>query len=207
MAAIQTLGDLAAVRLPLAAGQAGNPRQSRAQAAGRRDARSPASSATTRPSSRNSSTRSCRGTTSSCSACAARRRAASCAAWSICSTNRFRSCPAARFTTTRWRRSARRAARASPREGDALPIGWLPREARYVEKLATPDVTIADMVGDIDPIKAAQAGLNLSDELTMHYGLLPRANRGIFAINELPGPRRQDSGRAVQHPAGRRRPD
>src|SRR5436305_13497914 len=67
-----------------------------------------------------------------------------------------------------------------------MPIDWLPREARYVEKLATPDVTIADMVGDIDPIKAAQAGLNLSDELTMHYGLLPRANRGIFAINELP---------------------
>jgi magnesium chelatase subunit I len=72
------------------------------------------------------------------------------------------------------------------REGDAMPIAWLPREARYVEKLATPDVTIADMVGDIDPIKAAQAGLNLSDELTMHYGLLPRANRGIFAVNELP---------------------
>src|SRR5437763_4790109 len=72
------------------------------------------------------------------------------------------------------------------REGDALPIGWLRREERYVEKLATPDVTIADMVGDIDPIKAAQAGLNLSDELTMHYGLLPRANRGIFAVNELP---------------------
>jgi magnesium chelatase subunit I len=71
-------------------------------------------------------------------------------------------------------------------EGDDLPIGWLTREQRYVEKLATPDVTIADMVGDIDPIKAAQAGLNLSDELTMHYGLLPRANRGIFAINELP---------------------
>jgi magnesium chelatase subunit I len=72
------------------------------------------------------------------------------------------------------------------REQDRLPIGWLPREARFVEKLATPDVTIADMVGDIDPIKAAQAGLTLSDELTMHYGLLPRANRGIFAINELP---------------------
>src|SRR5437764_1747858 len=71
-------------------------------------------------------------------------------------------------------------------EGDAMPIAWLPREARYVEKLATPDVTIADMVGDIDPIKAAEAGLNLSDELTMHYGLLPRANRGIFAVNELP---------------------
>src|SRR4249920_2668901 len=71
-------------------------------------------------------------------------------------------------------------------EGDRLAIGWLRREDRYVEKLATPDVTIADMVGDIDPIKAAEAGLNLSDELTMHYGLLPRANRGIFAINELP---------------------
>src|SRR5258705_3670078 len=72
------------------------------------------------------------------------------------------------------------------KEGDKMPIAWLTRDARYVEKLATPDVTIADMVGDIDPIKAAQAGLNLSDELTMHYGLLPRANRGIFAINELP---------------------
>jgi magnesium chelatase subunit I len=72
------------------------------------------------------------------------------------------------------------------REGDGMPIAWLEREARFVEKLATPDVTIADMLGDIDPIKAAQAGLNLSDELTMHYGLLPRANRGIFAVNELP---------------------
>src|SRR5688572_16048778 len=69
---------------------------------------------------------------------------------------------------------------------DALAIGWLGRDARYVEKLATPDVTIADMIGDLDPIKAARAGLQLSDELTMHYGLLPRANRGIFAINELP---------------------
>jgi magnesium chelatase subunit I len=70
--------------------------------------------------------------------------------------------------------------------GGDLPIAWLAREARYVEKLATPDVTIADMIGDLDPIKAARAGLQLSDELTMHYGLLPRANRGIFAINELP---------------------
>jgi magnesium chelatase subunit I len=72
------------------------------------------------------------------------------------------------------------------REGDDMPVAWLPRDSRFVEKLATPDVTIADMVGDIDPIKAAQAGLNLADELTMHYGLLPRANRGIFAVNELP---------------------
>ncbi len=72
------------------------------------------------------------------------------------------------------------------REGDTLRLAWLPRSARYVEKLATPDVTIADIVGDIDPIKAAKSGLQLSSDLTMHYGLLPRANRGIFAINELP---------------------
>jgi magnesium chelatase subunit I len=71
-------------------------------------------------------------------------------------------------------------------EGDATPIAWLERDLRYVEKLATPDVTIADMIGDVDPIKAARGGRNLSDELTIHYGLLPRANRGIFAINELP---------------------
>ena len=70
--------------------------------------------------------------------------------------------------------------------GDDAPIAWLSREQRYVEKLATPDVTIADMIGDIDPIKAARRGQDISDELTVHYGLLPRANRGIFAINELP---------------------
>lgn len=69
---------------------------------------------------------------------------------------------------------------------DATPIAWLARDERYVEKLATPDVTIADLIGDIDPIKAARSGEDLSSELTMFYGLLPRANRGIFAINELP---------------------
>ena len=70
--------------------------------------------------------------------------------------------------------------------GDSTPIAWIDRDARYVEKLATPDVTIADIIGDVDPIKAAKGGHLLSDELTIHYGLLPRANRGIFAINELP---------------------
>jgi magnesium chelatase subunit I len=70
--------------------------------------------------------------------------------------------------------------------GEATPIAWLRRDQRYVEKLATPDVTIADLIGDVDPIKAARGGHLLSDELTMHFGLLPRANRGIFAINELP---------------------
>ncbi|MCU0227704.1 MAG: magnesium chelatase [Bryobacterales bacterium] len=70
--------------------------------------------------------------------------------------------------------------------GEETPIAWLTPEQRYVEKLATPDVTVADMIGDIDPIKAARQGVNLADELTIHYGLLPRANRSIFAINELP---------------------
>ena len=70
--------------------------------------------------------------------------------------------------------------------GDDTPIRWLERSDRYVEKLATPDVTIADLIGDLDPIRAARGGHLLSDELTIHYGMLPRANRGIFALNELP---------------------
>lgn len=70
--------------------------------------------------------------------------------------------------------------------GEETPIAWLNADQRYVEKLATPDVTIADMIGDIDPIKAARGGHDIANELTVHYGLLPRANRGIFAINELP---------------------
>ncbi|HEV7681048.1 MAG TPA: hypothetical protein VGO68_02915 [Pyrinomonadaceae bacterium] len=70
--------------------------------------------------------------------------------------------------------------------GDSTHIDWITRDSRFVEKLATPDVTIADIIGDVDPIKAAKGGHLLSDELTIHYGLLPRANRGIFAINELP---------------------
>ncbi len=70
--------------------------------------------------------------------------------------------------------------------GDDTPVEWLEREQRYLEKLATPDVTIADIIGDLDPIKAARGGHILSDELTIHYGMLPRANRGIFAMNELP---------------------
>jgi magnesium chelatase subunit I len=70
--------------------------------------------------------------------------------------------------------------------GDDTEIAWMPRDARYVEKLATPDVTMADIIGDVDPIRAARGGRDLSDDLTIHYGLLPRANRGIFGINELP---------------------
>ncbi|MBW2243416.1 MAG: sigma 54-interacting transcriptional regulator [Deltaproteobacteria bacterium] len=69
--------------------------------------------------------------------------------------------------------------------GDATEIAWVHRDVRYVEKLATPDVSIADLIGDVDPIKVAE-GRTLGDELTIHFGLLPRANRGIFCINELP---------------------
>ena len=70
--------------------------------------------------------------------------------------------------------------------GDDTPIDWLPREARYGEKLATPDTTIADLIGDIDPIKAANERLTYADEEVIHFGIVPRTNRGIFAINELP---------------------
>jgi magnesium chelatase subunit I len=69
--------------------------------------------------------------------------------------------------------------------GDATPIAWLPRDRRYGEKLATPDITIADLIGEVDPIRVAE-GRYLSDELTLHYGLVPHCNRGLFAINELP---------------------
>jgi len=78
------------------------------------------------------------------------------------------------------------AARALVAEGsDETPIDWLPRDRRYAEKLATPDITIADLIGEIDPIRVAE-GRYLSDEQTLHFGLIPRANRGIFALNELP---------------------
>ena len=70
-------------------------------------------------------------------------------------------------------------------QGDATPIDWVGRDRRYGEKLATPDITIADLIGEVDPIRVAE-GRYLSDELTIHYGLIPRTNRGIFAINELP---------------------
>jgi magnesium chelatase subunit I len=71
-------------------------------------------------------------------------------------------------------------------KGEETPLAWLTPDQRYVEKLATPDVTIADIIGDVDPIRAARGGFDLASELTMHYGLLPRAHRGIFALNELP---------------------
>jgi magnesium chelatase subunit I len=79
-----------------------------------------------------------------------------------------------------------RARRLVQEAGDAAPVEWLPREARYNEKLATPDVTIADLIGDVDPIKAATLRLTYADPEVIHFGIIPRTNRGIFAINELP---------------------
>jgi len=70
-------------------------------------------------------------------------------------------------------------------QGEAVEIAWLPRDRRYGEKLATPDITISDLIGEVDPVRVAE-GRYLSDELTIHYGLIPRTNRGIFCINELP---------------------
>ena len=70
-------------------------------------------------------------------------------------------------------------------KGDETPLVWLGREDRYAEKLATPDISVADLIGEVDPIKVAE-GRYLADELTIHYGLIPRTHRGIFAINELP---------------------
>ena len=71
-------------------------------------------------------------------------------------------------------------------KGDDTPISWMHRDDRYTEKLATPDVSIADLIGDVDPIKAANLKLNYNDERVIHYGLIPRSHRGIFVINELP---------------------
>jgi magnesium chelatase subunit I len=80
----------------------------------------------------------------------------------------------------------KRCRRLEREQGDDLPLEWLGRDERYREKLATPDVTVADLIGDIDPVKAANLRLEYSDEEVIHYGIIPRTNRGIFAVNELP---------------------
>ncbi|HKB78174.1 MAG TPA: magnesium chelatase, partial [Thermoanaerobaculia bacterium] len=82
--------------------------------------------------------------------------------------------------------SCKRCRRLAAERGDDLPVAWISRDERYREKLATPDVTVADLIGDIDPIKAANQRLTYADEEVIHYGIIPRTNRGIFAINELP---------------------
>lgn len=92
-------------------------------------------------------------------------------------------------------------------KGDDTPIEWLHRDERYVEKLATPDVSIADLVGDVDPIKAANLRLPYSDERVIHFGLIPRSHRCLFVINEFARPPGAHSGVVVQRLAGRRYAD
>ena len=127
-----------------------------------------------------------RATTSSCSACAARQRHDLLRALTTLLDEAIPVVPGSEINDDPLAPLSAYGRQKVAAEGDAMRIDWLPRDARYVEKLATPDVTIADMIGDIDPIKAAHGGLQLASELAMHFGLLPRANRGMFAINELP---------------------
>ena len=102
-----------------------------------------------------------------------------------CSTSGCPSWPTPRSTTTRSIPISRFAKDLLAEAGDDLPVSWVHRSDRYGEKLATPDTSIADLIGEVDPIRVAE-GRYLSDELTIHYGLVPRLNRGIFAVNELP---------------------
>ncbi len=120
---------------------------------------------------------------------------------------KFPTSPAARFTIIRCTRSAAPAGNSSPSSGDDTPIAWLPREDRYVEKLATPDVTIADIIGDVDPIKAARGGRDLSRRAD--HALRPAAPRQSRHLRHqrTARPRRQNPGGPVQHHAGRRRAD
>ena len=152
-------------------------------ASGRRSSR--ASSATRSRSSRRSRTRSWPARTSSSSASAARPRPGWRGCWSACSTPWLPVVRGGELNDDPLAPVSPAARAIVERDGDATPIDWLPRDRRYAEKLATPDITIADLIGEVDPIKVAE-GRYLSDELTLHYGLIPRANRGIFAINELP---------------------
>ena len=104
---------------------------------------------------------------------------------SACSTSGAPWSPAARSTTTRTRPVCVRCRRLAAELGDDLPITWRHRDDRYTEKLATPDTSVGDLIGDVDPVKVAQ-GRTLGDPETVHYGLVPRTNRGIFGLNELP---------------------
>ena len=175
----------ASLRLAVADRQGGAPREPPRPSARRAASSSRASSATRIRSSRPSRTRSSPATTSSSSASAARPRRG----WRGCSSaSSTRGCPVVRggeLNDDPFAPISPAGRAIVERDGDAPPIDWLPRDRRYAEKLATPDITIADLIGEVDPIKVAE-GRYLSDELTLHYGLIPRANRGIVAINELP---------------------
>ena len=172
-------------RIPDGVGQGRDAAEPGRQDRGRRAAVPRHPRATRRPSSPRSRTRSSPGTTCCSSACAARPRRGCSASSSTCSTTRSRSSPARRSTTTPSPRSRSMPATWSPSRATTRRSSGSAADRRYHEKLATPDVTIADLIGEVDMIKHAE-GRYLSSELTMHFGLIPRTNRGIFCINELP---------------------
>ena len=138
-----------------------------------------------RPSSPRSRTRSSPSTTCCSWACAARPRRGCSGNWSTCSTSAIPIVAGSEIHDDPFSPVSKYARDLVAAQGDATPIAWIGRDDRYHEKLATPDVTIADLIGEVDMIKHAE-GRYLSSELTMHFGLIPRTNRGIFCINELP---------------------
>ena len=153
-----------------------------------------------------SRTRSSPATTSSSSASAGREEPHHPRRSSACSTPSCRRSTAARSTTIRSRRAAASAAAAPAEKATRCRSSGSTATTRYGEKLATPDVSMADLIGEVDPIKVAE-GRYLADEETIHYGLVPRTNRGIFAINELPDLDREGAGRPLQPDGGEGRPD
>ena len=159
----------------------------------------------TRRSSRRSRTRSSPARTSSSSASAARRRRASPACSSDLLDEWLPVVRGGELNDDPFAPISAAAKAIVAGQGDETPIDWLPRDRRYAEKLATPDITIADLIGEVDPIRVAE-GRYLSDELTLHFGLIPRANRGIFALNELPDLAERIQVGPAQRPRGARRP-
>ena len=181
----QTIGELRASRLPRPLRQGGDAQEPHQEDSARARPSSPTSSATRRPSSPRSRTPSSPARTSSCSASAARPRPASPASLVTLLDEEVPAIAGCEINDDPFDPICQRCRATVEDEGDDAPIEWIGRDRRYGEKLATPDITIADLIGEVDPIKVAE-GRYLSDELTIHYGLIPRTNRGIFCINELP---------------------
>ena len=180
-----TLGSLQASGLPTTSQSAKSYATIWSPGSGPTSRSSPESMATKTRLFRNCRMRSLPDMTSSCLASAGRPKPGSPAASSSCSMNGFRSWLDPRSTTIRPARSRSRRGALVAEKGDETPIDWVPRDRRFSEKLATPDTTVADLIGEVDPIKVAE-GRYLSNEEIIAFGLIPRTNRGIFNLNELP---------------------
>ena len=136
----------------------------------------------------------------------ARARPACCAAWSACSTSGRRSSPGPSWASTRSSRSPWSRKRRAAERGDDLPVEWRHRDERYAEKLATPDTSVADLIGDVDPMRVAE-GRRLGDPETIHFGLIPRSHRGHRRDQRAARPRRAHPGGDAQRHGGARHPD